>query len=814
MNKNNDNKAAEAASQTHEALLKKDRKLLLYLAVIVISLLLLFTLARSSSGKDMPTYSYNSMILKLVKGQVRIKAADGHIAYEGEVDRGFAEGQGSLYNAEGVLVYQGNFKKSRYEEEGKQFFANGALEYEGSFHQNLFEGSGKLYRENESLSYEGGFSGGQQNGTGTLYDEGGTAIYSGTFRDGDVLYSDLLSKNTSELLKSYTGESLVYENSDTYVTVLSGIDAISSGPRSSDTLDGLPENDTVYVLKNRFAYGSDTCKTMGDIQKILGEPSFEGTTTASFSDAVAIHELEKKRDILSGDISMTEKASAFSDVKEIGSYDESYSLSIASFQHNGLSYTFVLDPESGSGEERKFVFYSIQKQGSGQVSGPDATQNGSPDSLEDQDAQTASSVLSLSSAVELAEKNSKKIASIDARISTAKAKEDSAKKAESMAEQKSSFSSSETSYAKTSFESDYKVQVAPMKQRAAINTLKQKKKNTKKNLKSDLFSGYARIAALEELVEESASNYRNFVSAVYRSNERIRSGLSPQEELPILEGYEKEEETALLKNQKLLKKEKQKLSRLIGEAGEESSFSFGSGELSDFDVEEAASSLSDEKVSSLKEKALASSTAIVKAENEKKLAEYSLDTCFSLLKSTYGEGNAAILEPFYNEAKSGITVSPTAFRDAYETFIDSVGGETYGFYAETAFTMLEEGNPGRLSDLQKDPYKLYVLSKQLEEASAALDSAKQALSDKIDAAASAFFLETGSYGSARTDLESAKKKVSDEQKRFDAGKASYGDLQKAIAEASSASSRFFEKELSCIKKLSALDKLVLGGALS
>ena len=102
--------------------------------------------AGMNSSNGVRTYKYNSVQLRLAKDKVRILGKSGYLAYEGQVDKGYASGQGTLYDPEGNMVYLGNFEKSRFEGDGKSYYDNGALKYTGSFHNNEFDGHGLFYR--------------------------------------------------------------------------------------------------------------------------------------------------------------------------------------------------------------------------------------------------------------------------------------------------------------------------------------------------------------------------------------------------------------------------------------------------------------------------------------------------------------------------------------------------------------------------------------------------------------------------------------------------------------------------------------------
>ena len=787
-----------------------DRKRLsLSIILLAASLLVLFAILRAFAvSGDVPTYRYDSILLKLAKGKVRIEAADGHLAYEGYVQRGYAHGQGALYNPEGVLVYKGNFKKSKYEKKGRQYYSNGSLQYEGSFHENLFDGKGSLYRENESLAYQGHFSGGEKNGRGKLYDEAGNPVYTGMFRDGEVLYSDLLGKDTRAISKSYTGEGLVYELQNEYIQVLPGIDALCAGTKNPDTLDGLPSCDTVVVLKNSFTFGSRHCKTLEDLRTALGEPVLLGSTGASFPEAVAITELEQTQDILSGDISLTEKSEAlFSDVKEIESYDQSYSLSIASFQKNGLSYTFVLDPMSGEGNALRFVFYSIQQQygkepGAAEASSEDAAPSMNETGLRDSESDRipestpdSSGSLSLDAAIQAAEAHSGKLSEIDARISTKKAKEDSAKKATALLEEE------------PTLEQAYQTKISPVRHRAEINTLRQKKENAKKNLSTSIRSSYTRIAMIREQAAAEKSHYQNLVSALYRARRRVSSGLSEPEEADRMEELKLEQESRMQKSQLALEKETKKLQSLVGTSDAQD---FTDERAASFDPDALSDSLTEASITSMKQKALEQSTSVTQYKNAEALAVESLSAYFSLLQETYGEGRTACLQSFYDEARNGIAVSPTAFRNAYETFLDLAGSDAYGISAETAFQMLEEGKQTGLSQVQKDPYRLYCLAKEREEAAAKTDAARKRLSARIDAAADSLFAEITRYRKAQDALSLAQTDTRKKQARFDAAGLPYGRLQEAVSKEASAQEDLLKAKTRCAEKLYTLDKLLLG----
>jgi len=98
-------------------------------------------------------YSYNSLPLRFIKGNVKIKAKSGYVAYEGNVEDGYVAGYGRLYDADGGMIYKGNFERNQYSGQGTLYYPVGQTQYEGEFKGNVFEGVGTLYRENGTRKY-------------------------------------------------------------------------------------------------------------------------------------------------------------------------------------------------------------------------------------------------------------------------------------------------------------------------------------------------------------------------------------------------------------------------------------------------------------------------------------------------------------------------------------------------------------------------------------------------------------------------------------------------------------------------------------
>lgn len=129
---------------------------------------------------------------RFYQGDSRISDWDGRVIvyadqkkqipmYEGRLEKGRLQGQGSQYDADGLLTYEGAFQDGFRAGSGKAY-KDGVLAYVGQFDADVYEGSGSAY-EDGLLVYEGQFSGGVYQGQGALYKDG-ILIYEGSFRGG------------------------------------------------------------------------------------------------------------------------------------------------------------------------------------------------------------------------------------------------------------------------------------------------------------------------------------------------------------------------------------------------------------------------------------------------------------------------------------------------------------------------------------------------------------------------------------------------------------------------------------------------------
>lgn len=336
-------------------------KKLAYSAVIilgVVSIWYIFAVRSSFLGfgnkEGIRTYKYNSIQLRMAKDRVRILGKSGYLAYEGNVAKGFATGEGTLFSPAGYTVYRGNFEKNKFEGEGQSFYPNGAITYEGEFHDNLYDGTGKLYRENGSLYYNGDFTRGLKNGEGRLSAENGKVVFTGQFSNDEIVYSSFLNKSTSEVAEIYTGVRHVWSYDDEYCVYMSDIGAVYCGNPNPDNLEDSVTVDGVYVLNNTLNIGQIKVNSISDVSQIFGDPIYEGSSEVLFSEAVLINLLNRTKPAFFGPVSMVETY-PYTDMTQVTSYDDTYVIYLTSFKVGELIYTFYSDDKNN-----RFSFYSIR----------------------------------------------------------------------------------------------------------------------------------------------------------------------------------------------------------------------------------------------------------------------------------------------------------------------------------------------------------------------------------------------------------------------------------------------------------------------
>lgn len=338
-------------------------KKLAYLLIIVIGVLSIWYITASlklfsGSGSVLPTYSYDSIMLRLAKDKVRIKAESGYIAYEGDVSKGYCTGEGKLFSRDGIVLYSGTFEKNKYEGEGVQNYENGIVHYKGTFHENLYEGQGTLFRENGTREYEGSFLQGLKDGEGKLFDAGGNPVFEGSFTSDEIIYGELLSKTPEAIRKMYFGSQSMYTESEDLgndsVIHLKDINALylaeSDGSATDDSLKAV----SVSVLSDVFRSGRMEARGIEAVKQILGEPVYEGYSSVILPEAVAINILNDRQNTLKGRVNM-DTTTIYSDDTMVNSIDPDYTVYIYTFRKGDLLYSFVCS-EPGGG----FAFYEIQ----------------------------------------------------------------------------------------------------------------------------------------------------------------------------------------------------------------------------------------------------------------------------------------------------------------------------------------------------------------------------------------------------------------------------------------------------------------------
>ena len=303
---------------------------------------------------NIKTYKYNSIMLKFASGNVRIKGKSGYLAYEGEVSKGYCNGQGTLYNPQGNMVYQGEFSKSKYENMGTFYYPDGTMHYSGNFHENLFSGTGKLYRTNGSLEYEGEFLLGMKEGNGKLFDMGKNVVYTGTFSQDEVKYSELIGMSSQEIATAYSaGDTVMYDTGTDRVRYMKSINAITLEKMAEDSVEDEYTSDKVYVLNKTIRFGGKDYASLDAIAKVLGNPTYEGVARAILPEIIAINSINEDHEAFGGPVELTTEKD-YKELLRVTGYNRDFEVYLVSFRKDGFEYNFVTTPGSDS-----FEFYYI-----------------------------------------------------------------------------------------------------------------------------------------------------------------------------------------------------------------------------------------------------------------------------------------------------------------------------------------------------------------------------------------------------------------------------------------------------------------------
>lgn len=307
------------------------------------------------AGSTEKVYSYNSLSLRFVRGMVKIRAKAGYIAYDGNVEKGYATGYGQLYNRDGGLVYQGEFEKNLYSGQGSLYYPIGQMQYEGAFQKNAFEGEGTLYRENGTKKYSGQFSRGEFEGEGVLYDASEREVFQGSFHNGKPVYIQLLGKNAGEIAKMYSGSRILYQDNTDSVVMLEDINAFYVQSAENNSLDDTAKTAKIYVGEQEFIYGDYRISTVEELRKKLGPPVFEGNSYVAFPEAAAIDRMQEKGMEIPLEIGMKARK-PYDEVNEVTEYATDALVYLYVFQVEDITYTFICtDKNSG------FWMYSLEQ---------------------------------------------------------------------------------------------------------------------------------------------------------------------------------------------------------------------------------------------------------------------------------------------------------------------------------------------------------------------------------------------------------------------------------------------------------------------
>lgn len=338
--------------------IRMGRKLVLW-GIAIVALLSLgciyLVMPVSGMADGIRTYRYNALPLKFTSGQVRIVAESGYVAYEGKVSKGAVNGKGTLYREDGSIVYEGEFQNNKYEGQGKSYYPGNRLQYEGQFVNNEFQGKGTLYRKDGTKEYEGEFAFGQKQGEGKLYDNGGHAIYQGNFVKDSIRYQELLGKPVTEVAEMYTGSRVVYENDKEYCVALEDIDSVYISEGDVNTLEQESSVRGVYVLSSSIVLDGKKYTTIADLKKKFKVISYEGNSSLTMADAVAVNEAAKKMDVLNGEVKI-DATPVFEDVITVESIDKSYEAYVYQFEDENIIYTFFAKEKRAD-----FDFYLMEQ---------------------------------------------------------------------------------------------------------------------------------------------------------------------------------------------------------------------------------------------------------------------------------------------------------------------------------------------------------------------------------------------------------------------------------------------------------------------
>jgi hypothetical protein len=319
--------------------------------------IIMFSPARAFFGEggndSLHVYKYNSLPIRFYSGDCRVKARDGHIAYEGVVEKGVVTGAGKLYSKAGDLIYMGEFDANRYNGTGTLYADDGTVLYEGGFQDNLYNGSGKLYYESGSLHYAGMFNQGRMNGEGVLYNAVATPIFSGNFVMDEIAYPEFVGKSAAESAAMYTGSQMVYAAFDgEYVVSMPEISAIQAMTNAEEALEAEGKVSETYVTKDSIVLAGKEMSSITELNAYFGTADYAGYTYATIADAIAVNALGDSSPFGAVDIT-TE--SVFEDARTVTEFDNQFEIYIHAYKKDGNMYSFYTTGPA----DKKFALYSV-----------------------------------------------------------------------------------------------------------------------------------------------------------------------------------------------------------------------------------------------------------------------------------------------------------------------------------------------------------------------------------------------------------------------------------------------------------------------
>lgn len=315
-----------------------------------------YGVAGSNGQTGIRSYYYHSIPLKFKTGVVKILAKDKHVAYVGNVDKGYCVGTGKLYDKQNALVYEGQFDKSMFNGKGKLFYPSGTLRYEGMFVDNEYNGQGISYQQSGVVEYEGNFLNDEKSGPGKLYNSAGSAILNGNFVDGRFAFAELLGKTTAEVSQMYIGLQRVYSAGSEYCVEMAEINGVYGIDSGENALEGNAVVNQVYINEDTIALGGNEMRTINDLTAYFGEPSYYGQTWITLPEAVLFNSRKMTAANTIGHVAM-DIMEVFDDVYTVNRYDHNFETYIYVYERDGLLYTFYV----ANGGESGFQCYSISQ---------------------------------------------------------------------------------------------------------------------------------------------------------------------------------------------------------------------------------------------------------------------------------------------------------------------------------------------------------------------------------------------------------------------------------------------------------------------